>query len=102
MAEEITQNCDEGNQPIKWLAMVAAQRYSLKTPRGRVRQRDGPKSPRGQFVPDGLQSPRRTAEHDDEDNPRHKFGESDFEDAFIDPHKLINEVRKAYTGQCLA
>ena len=52
------QPCKEGTQPVKWLAMVAAQRFSMTNPRGRVRQREGPKSPRGGFTPSELRSPR--------------------------------------------
>ena len=39
---------------MKWLAMVAAQRYSLAVPHGRSRAREDSHSKRGFFLPEML------------------------------------------------
>eukprot|EP00618_Florenciella_parvula_P012785 CAMPEP_0119476528 /NCGR_PEP_ID=MMETSP1344-20130328/7012_1 /TAXON_ID=236787 /ORGANISM="Florenciella parvula, Strain CCMP2471" /LENGTH=460 /DNA_ID=CAMNT_0007510309 /DNA_START=108 /DNA_END=1490 /DNA_ORIENTATION=- len=46
--------CGEGGQTMKWLAMVAAQRYALAVPNGRSRAREESHSKRGFFLPEML------------------------------------------------
>ena len=44
--------CGRGEQNMKWLACVVAQRFRLMSKsNGRARQREAKKSPQGYFVP---------------------------------------------------
>ena len=44
-------SCGEGMQTLKWLALVASQRYALTVPHGRTRSREDSHSKRGFYLP---------------------------------------------------
>ncbi|OQS06172.1 hypothetical protein THRCLA_01779 [Thraustotheca clavata] len=48
---KFTVSCGEGGQCIKWLGLVAAQRYSLLLPHGRCRTREDAHSKQGFYLP---------------------------------------------------
>jgi hypothetical protein len=60
--KEFVMNVGTGKQELKWLAMVAAQRYvAMSKPRGRIRQREKPRRARvgtSSFQPIQLKTPR--------------------------------------------
>jgi hypothetical protein len=43
--------CGEGNQSIKWLGLVAAQRYAFMAPHGRCRTREDAHVKIGFYLP---------------------------------------------------
>ena len=48
--------CGEGEQSMRWLGVVAAQRYSLMLPQGRTRLREQAHSKRGFYLPHNVSS----------------------------------------------
>jgi hypothetical protein len=46
--------CGNGDQTVKWLGMVASQRYSLLAPHGRQRMREDAHIKQGLFMPSNI------------------------------------------------
>ena len=43
--------CGDGEQKVKWLGLVAAQRYALMVPQGRSRMREASHATTGFYLP---------------------------------------------------
>ena len=46
--------CGDGSQPVRWLAVVVAQRFALMQPNGRRRGREESGAARGFYIPDNV------------------------------------------------